>query len=79
MICKLRLPGIKYLNGKARKTLKTPYFFFVFNPYTNKCRKRVYLFSRANSFHNAYIERECLFQNTQGDTVKKEGSNSRIT
>lgn len=27
MICKLRLPGNKYLNGKARKTLKTPYVF----------------------------------------------------
>ena len=27
MICKLRVPGNKYLNGKARNTLKTPYVF----------------------------------------------------
>ena len=66
MICKLRVLGNNYychiillLYGKARKTLKNTLCFSVFNAWTNKCRKHVYLFSWANSFHNAYIKRGC--------------------
>ena len=81
MICKLRVPGNKYLNGKARNILKTPYVF-LFSTHEQINVENMFICLAVQTVSIMHIWKENVFQDTQDKEIwlkKKEGNNCRIT